>query len=909
MKPTELAANGGILDVPRSLSGAMARLLAKMGHRSDIPFRVVFADGTDYRNGDAPPSFTILFRTQRAERRLLQFGHVGMLEAYFRGDVDVEGDFALALRAAFDVGLDGDTNPLVAVRNGWHERRLSNRSIAQAKANARFHYGLGEAFFREWLDGVGMLYTCAYWSEGTTTLEAAQVNKMDHVCRKIQLKAGETFVDIGCGWGGLLFHAWERYGALGTGINTTTEQVIELRRELDRRGLADRIGLVECDFREIPGQYDKLLSIGTLEHAGRDQLPQVIRAHAAALKPGGLGVIHFIGHVGDYDTEFYIRKYIFPGGWIPSLARAIEEMERCGLEVLDVENLRRHYALTLDVWAHALRQPLGRDSRARPGALRRSVPPQVANLSLVVRRNVPLEKQLHALVPGHRLQGQRRARLSDEPRLPVLAPGVNAYEQKKARLLADLRAAHNDNTVGLAKNTSNLFRDRVARKAPRVDLSHFNAVLGVDEAAGVVEAEGMTTYVDLVDATLAHGRMPAVVPQLKSITLGGAVAGVGIEATSFRQGLVHDTVVEIEVLTGDHRIVVCTADNEHSDLFHGFPNAYGTLGYALKVKARTMPVKRYVRVDHLRFDDPGACFAEVARHCTATDADFLDGVVFSPNELYLSVGRFTDEAPYASDYTYQRIYYRSLRERRTDFLTARDYIWRWDTDWFWCSKNVGAQIPLLRRILGRKRLNSITYQKIMRWNSQAGVGAFWNRLRGVHAESVIQDVDIPIERAAEFLAFFHNEVGILPVWICPIRAPRPGGGATLYPLPPGTVSINFGFWDVVTTPKPREPGYCNRKIEHKVRELGGIKSLYSDSYFTQDEFWTIYDRPGVSRAEEEVRSRSAAAGSVREVRASALNTKARTSSGPFTDSTPYVISVRRRAAGQRGRKSTRGESR
>src|SRR6185312_3357968 len=147
--------------------------------------------------------------------------------------------------------------------------------------------------------------------------------------------------------------------------------------------------------------------------------------------------------------------------------------------------------------------------------------------------------------------------------------------------------------IGLAKRTSNLFRDR-ARRRPRIDLSHFDAVVAVDRERGLVEAEGMTTFVDLVDATLAHGMMPAVVPQLKSITLGGAVAGVGIEATSFRHGLVHDTIVAIDILTGDGRIVTCTPDNEHRDLFHGFPNSYGTLGYALKLTARTLPVKRNV---------------------------------------------------------------------------------------------------------------------------------------------------------------------------------------------------------------------------------------------------------------------------------------------------------------------------
>jgi cyclopropane-fatty-acyl-phospholipid synthase len=335
----------------QAAAGTLARYLARIGSETGIAFRVVLADGSVYWNSDAPPAFTIRFHTRQAERRVLRYGHVGLLEAYFDGSLDFDGDLALAARAAFEARFDTLPNPLVAIRNRWHEYRFSNRSIAQAKANARFHYGHGEAFYRYWLDRVGMMYTCGYWKEGTKSVEEAQVNKMDHVCRKVQLARGETFVDVGCGWGGLLFHAYERFGALGTGINTTTEQVNELRAEIARRGLTDKIGLVECDFREIPGQYDRLLSIGTLEHAGRDSLPQVVKAHADAMKPGALGVIHFIGHVGRFETEFYIRECIFPGGWIPSLAEAIEAMERSGLEVLDIENLRRHYALTLDAWA------------------------------------------------------------------------------------------------------------------------------------------------------------------------------------------------------------------------------------------------------------------------------------------------------------------------------------------------------------------------------------------------------------------------------------------------------------------------------------------------------------------------------------------------------------------------------
>jgi FAD/FMN-containing dehydrogenase len=352
----------------------------------------------------------------------------------------------------------------------------------------------------------------------------------------------------------------------------------------------------------------------------------------------------------------------------------------------------------------------------------------------------------------------------------------------------------------------------------------------------------MTSYADLVAATLARGTAPCVVPQLKSITLGGAAAGVGIEASSFRYGLVHDTLLELDVLLADGSIVTCTPDNEHRDLFYGFPNSYGTLGYALKVTARTVPVKPYVRIEHVRHADPKAYFADLEARCRAKDADFIDGTVFSAGEMVITSGRFADSAPYTSDYTYENIYYRSIRERTEDYLTVHDFIWRWDTDWFWCSKNLGVQNPVVRRLVGRERLNSTTYAKVMRWNSKWGFTRAFSRLRGKTPESVIQDVDIPIARAPEFLAFFLEEVGVLPVWICPIGGYHDQAKFPLYAVDPKILYVNFGFWDVVEDPVKREPGHYNRRIERKVAELGGVKSLYSDSYYPEDEFWRLYDK-------------------------------------------------------------------
>ncbi len=420
---------------------------------------------------------------------------------------------------------------------------------------------------------------------------------------------------------------------------------------------------------------------------------------------------------------------------------------------------------------------------------------------------------------------------------------ADRHAQKIAALVAALAAAPaiGAGSIGLAKPTSNLFRDRSRRPPPRVDLKHFREVIAVDPA-GTVDVEGMTTYADLVDATLPHGVVPCVVPQLKSITVGGALAGVGIEASSFRYGLVHETVAAFDVLTGDGRIVHCAPDNEHRDLFYGFPNSYGTLGYALKVTARTAPARRFVALRHTRYADPAACFADLARYCAMDDVDFLDGIAFAPDALCLTRGRFVDAAPFVSDYTYEQIYYRSVRERDSDYLTTRDFLWRWDTDWFWCSRQVGAQNPLVRRLLGRRRLNSITYQRIMRWNSRWGLTRAWNRLRGLHPESVIQDVDIPLERAGEFLAFLAAEIGIWPVWLCPIRARGPGADFPLYPMQQGVAYVNFGFWDVVRDPHPRPAGFHNRRIEQKVTALGGIKSLYSESYYPESEFWALHDR-------------------------------------------------------------------
>lgn len=330
----------------------LQRLLDRIARQGDSRFALRLPDGDELvSDGAGAPRFTLVVRNPSVLTAAALRRHVGLIEAYCDGALDLEGDLAAAFATGLRARLDGTPGPLGRLESLLHEWGRSGRSVGRARANARAHYGLPEAFYRLWLDDPLKVYSCAYWCDGVRTLEEAQQRKIEHVCRKIRLGPQDRFIDVGCGFGGFLLHAARSTGARGVGLNATPEQVAWLQDEIACQGLAGRIEVRLGDFRDIGQTHDKLVSIGVLEHAGRDQLGAALRGHARALAPGGLGLLHFIGHVGRGETDLFIRKHVFPGGWIPALADVLVELERCGLEVLDVENLRRHYALTLDEWA------------------------------------------------------------------------------------------------------------------------------------------------------------------------------------------------------------------------------------------------------------------------------------------------------------------------------------------------------------------------------------------------------------------------------------------------------------------------------------------------------------------------------------------------------------------------------
>jgi FAD/FMN-containing dehydrogenase len=426
-----------------------------------------------------------------------------------------------------------------------------------------------------------------------------------------------------------------------------------------------------------------------------------------------------------------------------------------------------------------------------------------------------------------------------------------AHEAAVARLRDAYAAVPPGVPVRLAKPTSNLFRFRDTASAGQgsrreLDVSAFSRVLHVDSTARTAVVGGMTTYEDLADATLPHGLMPLVVPQLKTITLGGAVTGLGIESTSLRSGMPHESVLEMQILTGDGRVVIAAADNEHSDLFSGFPNSYGTLGYSLALTIELEPVKPYVHLRHFRFAEPGTCMDAIAEIAVTGEyaghrAEFVDGTAFSPGELYLTVGAFSDKAPWLSDYTRQKVFYQSQRTCREDFITIRDYLWRWDTDWFWCSRPFGVQNRFIRPLWPRRYRRSDVYRKLVAFDRKYGLTAIMDENAGrLPKESVIQDVEIPVGGGAEFLEFFAREVKMSPVWMCPLRL-RGQRTWPLYPMKPGEVYVNFGFWGMARLPAGQGDGYYNRRIEDEVSALGGHKSLYSTSFYTEDEFRRRYN--------------------------------------------------------------------
>ena len=316
----------------------------------DSSWAVRFANGAERHNGDTPPAFTLCVADQPALDRLRATDAYSAAMAYVRGEFDVDGDLYAAIRwkgpsakSLLRGGLvDAVARCATAMQSAFQTR-------AQTARHIRFHYDRSNEFYRLFLDP-RMVYSCAYFRKPEMDLAEAQLAKLDHICRKLDLAPGDRFLDIGCGWGALIGHAADHYGVEATGCTLSLEQFEHASRN-------ERVQVLERDYRDLAGCFDKIASVGMFEHVGRRRAPQYFAKMAELLEPGGLFLNHAIARpqkVGDDASSLFVRRRIFPGGELIHVGETIRFAEEAGFEVLDVENLRPHYARTCRLWEQRL---------------------------------------------------------------------------------------------------------------------------------------------------------------------------------------------------------------------------------------------------------------------------------------------------------------------------------------------------------------------------------------------------------------------------------------------------------------------------------------------------------------------------------------------------------------------------
>lgn len=335
----------------KSEEKAMVKFLGKF---DDYPFLVKFKDN-EYRIGEGAPTFTVKFKKPIPVSQLLNSTSIALGEAYMDGDLDIEGN----LYEALDHFL-GQMGKFSTDENALKKLIYTSVSKKNQEKEVTSHYDIGNDFYKLWLDET-LSYSCAYFEHPDDTLYQAQVNKVEYILRKLHLEEGMTLLDIGCGWGFLLIEAAKKYKIHGTGITLSHEQYAEFKRRIEAEGLEDYLTVELMDYRDLPKmgkQFDRVVSVGMVEHVGRENYQLFNDCVNEVLKDGGMYLLHFISALKEHPGDAWIKKYIFPGGVVPSLREMIYTMAEDNFHVLDVENLRLHYNKTLLCWEKNYREHL-----------------------------------------------------------------------------------------------------------------------------------------------------------------------------------------------------------------------------------------------------------------------------------------------------------------------------------------------------------------------------------------------------------------------------------------------------------------------------------------------------------------------------------------------------------------------
>ncbi len=342
-----LAAN-----LDRSEVNAIDRWLAKALLRAiaDPPITLRLWNGERIFNRDIAPASCLKITGRTALVKLIVDPEINFGELYCTGDIQVEADLTDFLQHIYRSFYYKKPSLFGNLLDRFHRLQIAGNRLADSRNNIYHHYDIGNAFYERWLDREAMQYTCAYFPDPDMTLEQAQLAKMHHVCRKLQLEPGLSVVEAGCGWGGLALFMAKHYGVKVKAYNISKQQIIYARNRANNSGLAAQVEFIEDDFRNITGNYDRFVSVGMLEHIGIDNYGILGEVIDRSLKHDGFGLIHTIGRNYPDHLNAWIEKRIFPGACPPSLGQMMNIFEPFALSILDVENLRLHYAMTLEHW-------------------------------------------------------------------------------------------------------------------------------------------------------------------------------------------------------------------------------------------------------------------------------------------------------------------------------------------------------------------------------------------------------------------------------------------------------------------------------------------------------------------------------------------------------------------------------
>lgn len=408
------------------------------------------------------------------------------------------------------------------------------------------------------------------------------------------------------------------------------------------------------------------------------------------------------------------------------------------------------------------------------------------------------------------------------------------HEQKAYRIAQQLKSRKSTNPVSLKKKA-------VAHQVPKpgdkryadekIDISNLNRIILIDKEKQICIAEPGVTFVDLVKATLRFNLVPTVVPELKTITIGGAVAGCSIESMSYKYGGFHDSCLEYEVITAKGEILACTPDNENKLIFQMVHGTFGTLGIISKLTFRLVPAKKYVQVTYEKYKTLEEYRAAIWKRFKDKDVDFMDGIIHSPSLYVLSVANFVDEAPYTHSYDWMRIYYQSTKTRKRDYLQTADYFFRYDRG----VTNVKPKSFLGRLLLG----------KFFHSSTELRIAEKFHKLIPPKIIPVTLDVFIPFSKVRNFMEWYKKEVDFFPLWCVPYKVVRKYEWVSkeYWGKTKDDLFLDLAIYGM----KKRGSKDYYKILEDGLMELGGLKTLISTNYYSESDFWKIWNKEHYNR--------------------------------------------------------------